>query len=280
MSVREWKVANIFIWSGIWLLLIGIWLNYPLFQPYFASLIKTRELVTAPPLGAAVVQANAETPLASPSPPVKTATKVPAATTRALATSEEATTQLDVSPTASPVSPPTVTSAPPTPTPTRSKPQYIRIPTIGLAAPIVPVTEKELAGPEAEQTSWTVPDWRAVGWHASTSWLGERGNTVLNGHNTTRGEVFRDLYQIEEGARILLTGEDQRSYAYTVTNIYILAEYGQTLAVRQQNAQYIQATTDERVTLVTCHPYASTRYRLIVIAKPVTKSSLAAEIGE
>ncbi len=42
----------------------------------------------------------------------------------------------------------------------------------------------------------------------------------------------------------------------------------QPLEVRQANARYIQPTDDERVTLVTCHPYGSTRFRLIVIARP------------
>jgi sortase (surface protein transpeptidase) len=48
----------------------------------------------------------------------------------------------------------------------------------------------------------------------------------------------------------------------------ILPEAGQPLEVRVENAKYILPTEDERVTLVTCHPYGSLRNRLIVIAYP------------
>ena len=46
---------------------------------------------------------------------------------------------------------------------------------------------------------------------------------------------------------------------------------GLPLEVRVKNASYIQPTRDERLTLVTCHPYGSLRNRLIVIARPVSE---------
>ena len=39
--------------------------------------------------------------------------------------------------------------------------------------------------------------------------------------------------------------------------------------MRQANARYLLPSQDERVTVVTCHPYGSTRDRLIVTARPV-----------
>jgi len=93
------------------------------------------------------------------------------------------------------------------------------------------------------------------------------GNTVLNGHNTTNGEVFRDLYTLEARDTIIAYSGDT-PYTYIVTEVLILPEADQPLEVRLENAHYILPTGDERLSLVTCHPYGSLRYRLIVIAKP------------
>jgi sortase (surface protein transpeptidase) len=53
-----------------------------------------------------------------------------------------------------------------------------------------------------------------------------------------------------------------------VSETLILPEAGQPLGVRRENARYVMPTDDERLTLVTCHPYGSLRNRLIVIARP------------
>ncbi|MEA3310189.1 MAG: sortase [Chloroflexota bacterium] len=274
MTLRGWKIANIFIWSGIGLLLLGMGLNYSLFRPYFDTLFKTQQLAAAPPFDETLGQVNAGQDALKPfdkhDAGTSTVTNLPPTVTASPTSCPPTATSTPWPPTATSTPlPPTATVPTPIPTPTGTSPQYIRIPTIGLAATIVPVPEEKLADNDTGQLTWAVPDWEAVGWHSGSALLGEPGNTVLNGHNTTRGEIFRDLYQVEEGARILLTGADQKIYFYRVAHVYILEERGQPLEVRRQNAQYIQATTDERVTLVTCHPYASTRYRLIVIAKPI-----------
>ncbi len=94
------------------------------------------------------------------------------------------------------------------------------------------------------------------------------GNTVLNGHNTTRGEVFRDLHKLEPGGEILLDTEADRTLTYIIAEKLILPEAGQPLEVRIKNASYAQPTEDERLTLVTCHPYGSLANRLIIIAYP------------
>ena len=117
------------------------------------------------------------------------------------------------------------------------------------------------------QAAWAVPAMYAAGWHETSAPLGVPGNTVLNGHNTTNGEVFRDLYTLEAGDTITSYSGDT-PYTYAVTSVLILPEAGQPLEVRVENARYILPTDDERLTLVTCHPYGSLRYRLIVIAHP------------
>jgi LPXTG-site transpeptidase (sortase) family protein len=108
---------------------------------------------------------------------------------------------------------------------------------------------------------------RAAGWHEGSAALGVPGNTVLNGHNAGHGEVFRNLYKLEAGDPVIVySGETP--YLYAVSQVLLLQEVDQPLQVRRRNARYIEPTADDRLTLVTCHPYASLRYRLIVIARP------------
>jgi LPXTG-site transpeptidase (sortase) family protein len=117
------------------------------------------------------------------------------------------------------------------------------------------------------QSVWGVPDGYAAGWHATSAAVGERGNLVLNGHNTNNGEIFRDLYTLHPENEIIVYS-DAISRTYAVSETLILPEGGQPLEVRLANARYVMPTDDERLTLVTCHPYGSLRNRLIVIAKP------------
>jgi len=172
-------------------------------------------------------------------------------------------------------------TAMPTATPTEvwqgTAPVTLTVPTIDLVAPVVPIGWKIERISGQDQAIWDVPDWRAAGWHEDTAPLGLPGNTVLNGHNTANGEVFRNLYKVEVGEQLLLTGEDGEVYVYDVGEKYILREAGQPLSVRQENARYIQGTPDERITLVTCHPYGSLANRLVVIAYPVVESIMDLE---
>ncbi len=267
-SYQLLKFASVAIWSGVALLFLGILLSFPTFAPYFDSLRYTSEIAPAPLLTATNPGAQEILPfgeevysvadLLQPEPPTPTPTPPPAVSGIAPET---------------PAPLPTVT---PTPTPTGVEPTYIRIPTLNLEAPVVPIGWEMVNA----QPTWQVPDWKAVGWHDSSALLGVSGNTVLNGHNTTRGEVFRDLYKLQPDDTIILEGQDGSLHTYIVNAIYILQEADQPLEVRLENARYIQSTLDERLTLVTCHPYSSTRYRLLVIAFPALASELMHLQGE
>lgn len=274
VSVRALKIANILIGVGIALLLAGIGLSYPTFEPYLETLFQTRDLATAPPLGPGVLAAEATAaillPLDEPAPPVPVE---PSPTPTTPGRELEAPIQPQPTPALlEPTSEPTARPAPrPTPTPLwGTAPVRIRIPAINLDAPVTPVEWAPLETADGAQGIWQVPNWRAAGWHSSSALLGVPGNTVLNGHNTTYGEVFRDLYRLQEGAEILLEGENGLTYTYRVEALYILKEANQPLEVRLENARYILPTTDERLTLVTCHPYGSIQNRLIVIARPAS----------
>lgn len=166
----------------------------------------------------------------------------------------------------------TVTEPPsilPTPDAATRAPVALAIPAIDLEVPVIPIGWKLVDVAGAKHAMWDVPNWRAVGWHETSAPLGLPGNTVLNGHNTRNGEVFRDLYTLDIGARITVTAQTGAQYTYAVAEKLFLPEAGQPLDVRLANAQYTLPTDDERLTLITCHPYGSLDYRLILIAYPV-----------
>jgi sortase A len=65
----------------------------------------------------------------------------------------------------------------------------------------------------------------------------------------------------------LWAGDEMR--LYQVAETLILPERDQPLEVRLANAQYIQPTDDERLTLITCWPYEDNSHRAVVIARPI-----------
>jgi LPXTG-site transpeptidase (sortase) family protein len=150
-------------------------------------------------------------------------------------------------------------------------PVRIYIPEIDLEAPVIPIGWIYLEIDGVRQPIWDVPNQRAAGWHETSAKIGVPGNSVLNGHNTSYGEVFRYLYKLEAGATIAIEAEDGLTYTYTVTEKLILREGGQPIEVRLENAQYALPTDDERLTLLTCHPYGSLVYRLVIIAHPAAQ---------
>jgi sortase A len=240
---------QILTWGGVLLLLIGSALAYPY--------ISSRLAAPPPPPTPASLQA------AQPTLPQFTVTPPP--------TTAPSPTSMGTPPPSSTLVPPTTTPVP-TPTPAPAPPSRIVIPSIGVDAPVVPVSWETVEVNDQEQTAWDVPDMYAAGWHDTSAPLGVPGNTVLNGHNTNNGEVFRDLYTLEAGDTIIVYSDDT-PYTYTVSEVLFLPEGGQPLEVRLENARYIMPTDDERLSIVTCHPYGSLRYRLIVIAYPEKQAS-------
>jgi len=244
-------LSALLVWGGLLLLLAGGALVNPGLIPYLTP--------PAPP-AATVPPADPVGPTPKPS---VTPTVLPtsAALPPPLLPSFEETTQEEIA--VDPPSPPATPSAATEGYP----PTRIVIPAIGLDAPVVTTTWEIVDVGGEQQAVWQVPPMRAAGWHEGSAPLGVPGNTVLNGHNTTHGEVFRDLHLLQPGDRIVLYS-GSLPFVYQVDEVLILPEAGQPLEVRLANAQYIEPTQDERVTLVTCHPYGSLRYRLIVIARP------------
>ena len=243
---RHSLLSRVLIWIGVALLVGGVVLVYPYVR---SRLVRLPAPASAPP----------------PPPPASTPTVAflpliaPPTVTAALPADTPGSSKT--------IPPGATATAIPTPTPTPARPTRIVIPEIGVDAPVVAISLQPAEVDGQTQTVWPVPATYAAGWHDTSAPLGVPGNTVLNGHNTTNGEVFRDLYTLEIGEAITIYADDT-PYAYTVSEILILPEADQPLEVRLENARYILPTGDERLTLVTCHPYGSLRYRLIVIAHP------------
>jgi sortase A len=164
-------------------------------------------------------------------------------------------------PTGTPVSLPTVPPA---------IPDRILIDTIGLDAPVVSVGQHPLKVGGKVYSQWNVPDYFAAGWQQNSAPLGQPGNTVLDGHHNIDGEVFRYLVGLKPGDRITLEAQGRR-YHYIVVQTMTLREQDQPIQVRLNNARWILPTDDERVTLITCWPYTTNTYRLVVIALPLSE---------
>jgi len=165
-----------------------------------------------------------------------------------------------------PLTPTQSVAIPPAPTPSGARPDRLLIPRLNLDVPVeaVGLVASDVA---PDVLAWGVPAYRAAGWLNTSAPLGQPGNTVLDGHHNVLGEVFRDLWTLQAGDEITLMGEGQ-TRQYRVSEVLILPERDQPLAVRLANARYIQPTEDERLTLVTCWPYEDNSHRTVVVAFP------------
>lgn len=108
----------------------------------------------------------------------------------------------------------------------------------------------------------------AAGWHKNSAVPGEGGNVVLSGHNNILGAVFRELDQLKRGDIATLV-VDGKEYNYAVDKILILPEANASAEQRKINAEWIEPTESERLTLVSCWPRDNNTHRIIVVAYPV-----------
>ncbi len=115
---------------------------------------------------------------------------------------------------------------------------------------------------------WEVADY-AAGHNYNSANPGEGGNIVLAGHNNWRGEVFRYLEFLKPGDTIQLWTLSGKEYDYRVTDIQKLLDTGVSMAQHIKNAQVMNPTDHEQLTLITCWPYVTYTHRLIVTALPV-----------
>ncbi len=115
--------------------------------------------------------------------------------------------------------------------------------------------------------AWEVAEY-AAGHHYNSLNPGEGGNIVISGHNNWKGEVFRYLEFLKPGDEIDLWTLEGKQYKYVVQEIRKLKEAGVSYQQRLKNAQVMNPTPYEQITLITCWPYTTYTHRLVVIARP------------
>ena len=163
--------------------------------------------------------------------------------------------------------------------PYSGQPTHIEIPAIDLAAGVVPVGLQQVTINGSQYFQWQVPADFLAGWHNTSANLGQPGNTVLNGHHNIFGEVFGRLIDLNTGDVIMMRDNRDEAFYYTISQVEILPERGESLEVRITNASWINTTQDERLTLVTCWPPDDNSHRLIIVAHPQEDSPVGTEDG-
>ena len=96
-----------------------------------------------------------------------------------------------------------------------------------------------------------------VGHYPDTKMPGEAGNAALAGHRTTYGAPFNRVDELVNGDEITVT-TTAGTFRYAVTEKKI---------VTPEAVEVLDDTTDNRLTLTTCHPKLSAEKRLIVVAQ-------------
>ncbi|MET7490833.1 class E sortase [Streptomyces sp900116325] len=136
----------------------------------------------------------------------------------------------------------------------------IRIPRLGLTAPVAQGISKS-----------GVLDKGYVGHYPRTAQPGGAGNFALAGHRNTHGEPFRHIDRLRRGDRITV---ETREHMYTYVVDKTLAQTaardsGVIAAVPRSNLKPASGYSEpgSYVTLTTCTPEFTSRYRLVVWGK-------------
>lgn len=106
----------------------------------------------------------------------------------------------------------------------------------------------------------------AAGWHKNSAAPGHKGNIVISGHSNIYGSIFRKLWQLKKGQSIYID-QGRVRYTYVIEEVTIAQETNALPEQQVANAAYLQQTTDNRLTLITCWPWNDSTHRVFVVAK-------------
>jgi LPXTG-site transpeptidase (sortase) family protein len=150
--------------------------------------------------------------------------------------------------------------------PKAAAPNHINAPSIGLDAEVVEIESRKEPQGDIEVTGWEEPD-GAAGFHKGSSYPGQGGNVIISGQHNGRGEVFRDIVNLEEGSEITLYSGNQ-TYEYEIEQVLVLPDMHISAEKRQQNESWLEDKSEERLTLISYWPYENSTHRVVIIAKP------------
>ncbi|MFF5502403.1 class E sortase [Streptomyces roseolus] len=152
-------------------------------------------------------------------------------------------------------------SAPPAATPPSSGSAFavLRIPRIGLTVPVARGISRS-----------KVLDKGYVGHYPGTAAPGQVGNVALAGHRNTHGEPFRYVNRLRKGDEITLRTREG-TYTYLVDKILSVTSPRDTGVIRPVPRSIVKPSygcseAGSYLTLTTCTPEFTSRYRLIVWA--------------
>lgn len=141
---------------------------------------------------------------------------------------------------------------------------WLSIPQIALEAPVIALAPDDRTVEGANVLRLPVPNSFSVAWDLTSAQPGFAGNTIMTGHSNFYGGVFGNLDSLTAGAEIAVWSE-YGVFSYYVSGVHYIEENGQPLDVRLQNAQWLNDTVDDRITLITCWPTSTSSHRLVVV---------------
>ncbi|MFD9407758.1 class E sortase [Streptomyces sp. NPDC059989] len=133
----------------------------------------------------------------------------------------------------------------------------LRIPRLGLVVPVAQGVDKR-----------SVLDKGYAGQYPGTARPGERGNFALAGHRNTHGEPFRFINRLREGDQLIVDVKGRR-YTYVVGKVLsetterdtgVIAPVPRSIV----KPEYGYSDPGAYITLTTCTPEYTSKYRLVV----------------
>lgn len=133
--------------------------------------------------------------------------------------------------------------------PTVTEPKKITIKDLNISLPIIPAKMKK--------GDWETTT-KGVSYLSDSPLPGERGNSILYGHNWSN--ILGNLTKIKKGQKIDITFNNGSTKTFKVEDISIV-DWNQTYVLNQ--------TKDTRITLYTCTGFLD-RKRFVVTAVPIS----------
>ena len=147
---------------------------------------------------------------------------------------------------------------------------HIVIPAIKLDSAVVEVGWDTISDSNGQSSLvWQVAQY-AVGHHFTSANPGQPNNIVLSGHVGGYGKVFRNLDQLRPNDQIMLMS-GARIFTYVVQRQILVDEQYASPSEQIANLSYIDNTSSEILTLITCWPPTGVdrfSQRLIIRAVP------------